>query len=573
LGGNSIPERSPKVIAAHEFLEITRDFTDPKDVLREAISNSLDWHANQIYIKVTEDRTHPEEELVIEIKDDGIGITEDRLKSFFDLGNSIPGPPGSRPQIGNKGHGTKTYYNSRRIEVDTKVTNTTIHAVMTDPLQKLMTNEIPTYRYALTHETNEHTGTAIRILHYNMSKNKRDFGHRILKDYVRWKTKFGSVEKEFGVRDYERKMLMLQGLGRNDFEQIPFGHVFPAENCNIEHFRRTHQENWSEQFCKRWIFPHHEIIGNPGKFIDMVFYVEGDEAKRSYNDMIRTRRPFDYGMYKVEDRYGLWVCKDYIPIKRYNEWLGLGKRLETKYHAFVNCQDFRLTANRGDVGNTPPDLLTSIAETVRQIFENDIIRSNTYQEYDDAVRYEEQYQTAQQETKDFDRRRRRALSKNVCNFEGLELIEPAMEMGVVALFNLVRSRHPEIFPFNIIDYDTKRGYDALVSRRDPRDLTRDTMFFLEFKYKLDENFNHAFSHLEAIVCWDCVLFNDQTVTDIEGSSLHLRITPGQGPTDYKHYILQSNTGTHNVEVFVLKDYLREKLHIEFRPRAAGTRNR
>jgi hypothetical protein len=133
----------------------------------------------------------------------------------------------------------------------------------------------------------------------------------------------------------------------------------------------------------------------------MVFYIEGDEAKRSYNKMITGRgRPIEYGMYKVEDRYGLWVCKDYIPIKQVNEWLGLGKRLETKYHAFVNCQELRLTANRGDVGNTPPDLLQAIEHTVKQVYEENIIGSTEFQEYEEAAELEEQYQTSAQEKKD-----------------------------------------------------------------------------------------------------------------------------------------------------------------------------
>ena len=29
----------------------------------------------------------------------------------------------------------------------------------------------------------------------------------------------------------------------------------------------------------------------------------------------------------------------------------------TKFHAFVNCQDLRLTANRGSIDNTPSEIL------------------------------------------------------------------------------------------------------------------------------------------------------------------------------------------------------------------------
>jgi len=33
------------------------------------------------------------------------------------------------------------------------------------------------------------------------------------------------------------------------------------------------------------------------------------------------RRGRDTGRYRVADRYGLWLCKDYIPIQRINDWI------------------------------------------------------------------------------------------------------------------------------------------------------------------------------------------------------------------------------------------------------------
>ena len=38
------------------------------------------------------------------------------------------------------------------------------------------------------------------------------------------------------------------------------------------------------------------------------------------------------------------------------------------------------------------------------------------------------------------------------------------------------------------------------------------------------------------------------------------------PGSYKKYMLVSNTSPHNIEVFVLKDYLKDKLILDFRPR-------
>ena len=567
-----LKSRRPQVEEAREFLEITYDFTDPRDAIREAISNSIDWDATKINIIIAEDRTRPDEELVIEIKDNGIGLNERRLEAFFDLGRSTAIELNdSNKKIGYKGHGTKTYFNSRQIEVFSYSQECTVYAIMDSPLQKLMNDEVPEYEYDIEPKKNEKTETKIIIRGYNMNKNIQDFDHRVLKDYILWFTRFGSIEKECGISDNKDKILFLQGLGQKDLERIEFGHQFPLEKCNINRLMQERPSDWTKVFVKRWLFQNRQIIDNPGKSIDIIFYVEGDEAKRSYNLMIRVRgRTPEYGMYKVEDRYGLWICKDYIPIKRYNDWLGLGKRLETKYHAFVNCQNFRLTANRGDIGNTPSDLLRAIEQTVKQIFEDEIIGSAEYQEYEEAAELEQQYQTAEQERKDFTRRRKRVKTKKVYKFENVELIEPGVEMGVIALFNLVYALKPSIFPFHIIDYDTKRGYDALVARKIPIDLSKESMFFIEFKYTLISEFNHSFEHLTAIICWDCNLSEGDEVRDIQDKRRELRITPPGDDSNYTCYMLVSPRGTHNIEVFVLKYYLQEILGIEFRPRSERT---
>jgi len=127
-----------------------------------------------------------------------------------------------------------------------------------------------------------------------------------------------------------------------------------------------------------------------------------------------------------------------------------------------------------------------------------------------------------------------------------------------------------LFPFRVIDYDTKRGYDALVSEPTVRDLTKESIYFIEFKYMLGEEFNHSFDHLAAVICWDSRLSEGAEVTDIQGKRRELRITEPQNGIDYTRYMLVSSTEPHNIEVLVLKDYLHEKLGIEFRPRKKAT---
>jgi len=81
-------EFTPTVNQAGEFLEISNDFTNPKEVAREAISNSFDAGAKNIKIEIYVDKSSGIVELVINIEDDGEGMDEEQLKAFFGLGYS-----------------------------------------------------------------------------------------------------------------------------------------------------------------------------------------------------------------------------------------------------------------------------------------------------------------------------------------------------------------------------------------------------------------------------------------------------------------------------------------------------
>lgn len=119
-----MPKFTPTVDIASEFLEISSDFGDPREIIREAISNSFDAGAKTISITAIIDRSSGEDELVVSLEDDGEGMNEDQLRLFFGLGltnRKIVDNLGRKvsKSIGEKGHGTKIYFNSRRIEVET----------------------------------------------------------------------------------------------------------------------------------------------------------------------------------------------------------------------------------------------------------------------------------------------------------------------------------------------------------------------------------------------------------------------------------------------------------------------
>src|SRR5688572_12109153 len=91
----------PKVDETQEFIEIANDFSNPLDLVREGLSNSFDAGAKNIEITFNVIKEYGESNLEIILKDDGKGMDEIGLQSFFDLGNSMS--RGVDDKIGEKG--------------------------------------------------------------------------------------------------------------------------------------------------------------------------------------------------------------------------------------------------------------------------------------------------------------------------------------------------------------------------------------------------------------------------------------------------------------------------------------
>ena len=156
---------TPSVDAAQEFIEIATDFSNPLDLVREAISNSFDAKANKIRIAFTTLREAGESILFTEIEDDGAGMNEEGLRSFFDLGNSLR--RGDPEKIGEKGHGTKVYFNSTEITVRTSQSGRSFVATMTQPFRSFHQRKIPEVTVTVSDTPDKPDGTLIQIKGYN----------------------------------------------------------------------------------------------------------------------------------------------------------------------------------------------------------------------------------------------------------------------------------------------------------------------------------------------------------------------------------------------------------------------
>jgi len=553
---------TPQVNATQEFIEIANDFANPLDLVREAISNAFDARAKSIELSFYVEVIEGESTFVVSLVDDGEGMSKPELQKFFDLGNSTRREDPT--SIGEKGHGTKVFFNAKKVVVDTQREGVRLVATLDSPFKKPHAREVPPVSVLETASETMSPGTSILIYGYNNNRKER-FTHERLKDYIRWFTKFGSIEQEFGSSSLVNTTLRIKGLDRDDFETLRFGHVFPAESEDVNKlFDRLHVDA-PHHYCRK-IIRTGSLIRNPEIRYNAVFSVEGRRVKYDSNPMLRrSGYAAPQGSYTVQDRYGFWLCKDFIPIQRNNSWVTSKGSEFTRLHAFFNCQALKLTANRGSVENTPAEVLQDIEEVVRSLYK-EITESDEWLMLDYLEDEAEGYNTTERERKNFELRRAKVNQSNIATFQGMLLVEPKRESGVHAIVVQLLTLKPDLFNFPILDYDTHEGIDVLVKERNSVSVGDSRLYYVEFKHFLAKSFNHSFENLHSVVCWDSGLKNGDIISDINREERKLSIVPPENADDRTRYFLDNSRKAHRIEVFVLKDYLPQKLGIAFRPR-------
>lgn len=146
------------------------------------------------------------------------------------------------------------------------------------------------------------------------------------------------------------------------------------------------------------------------------------------------------------------------------------------------------------------------------------------------------------------------------------MVEPERENGVFSIFLLLSSIEPDLFPFQIIDYDTHDGIDVIAKGNKKTPISSAKLYYVEYKRTLEKGFNHSFENLHSIVCWDTSIKHDDILTDINGDERKMQILSPENDNDYTHFFLDNPRKAHKIEVFVLKYYLKEKLNLEFKTR-------
>ena len=259
-----------------------------------------------------------------------MGLTSKRFEAFWNLadsselqkdkyGKKIEGRTGERVTV------LKLIGNVENLSVESisKIQDDEYWHVLgwiNEPINTLIEKEaVPDYLYVDEKLKSDHkTFTEVTIKGFHIL-GEEEFRHEVLKDYILWFTKFGSIEINLGIDVHKEKRLVLQGLGREKPELIKFGHVFPSMANNVKKLKDKYKDSWEKNYVNKWAFNSVEIKGYPDSKLDMLFYIEGDSAKRRHNDMLKAPgRPPYHWRYTVMDRYGIYVCKDYIPCPQQN---------------------------------------------------------------------------------------------------------------------------------------------------------------------------------------------------------------------------------------------------------------
>ncbi len=560
----------PKVNDVREFLEITGDFGEPLEIVREAISNSIDWNASFIEIKFEVRNFKGRSRLFISFLDDGEGMTEKIIsEDFWGLGfsNSREDPN----KIGEKRHGTKIFLRSQRVEVITKGSEGVFESNCNEPYAALSEGELHTpqvrrrSRFLDNRDEIAH-GTKITIIGYNDNVRSK-FIQNIVKDYILWFTKIGSVENEFGKKENLDFKVLLQCVNREEPEEITFGYVFPEESYDIDALFDEYSSEAADYYVRKWCFKSCRLKNHPEVTYDSVYYIEGDAVKRKYNQNISSRRNRSSGSYRVADRYGLWVCKDYIPITRKNEWItsfGTGSNAFGLIHGFVNCQKLKLTANRGDISNTEPGVLEELEEAIKQ--EIRLIDISLKNEGIYFLREQQEIQKSiEQEKAEYESRVNSIKKRSKISIQDVELFEPHNESEVFGFLITLTTLLPDLFEFTPIDYNTSRGIDIIAQNKRADGIRENKYSYIELKYILRSDFNHAFRYLRWIVCWDfsSKITEDTKFTGIKADEDIRKLKIEKDKDGHNIYFLEGVGNVHKIEVIRLREFIKNKLVLEF----------
>ncbi|MCO5251074.1 MAG: ATP-binding protein [Candidatus Kapabacteria bacterium] len=506
-------EKELKVNQISLYREIAKNLVNPLEVIREAISNSHDAKSSEIMIKIFRNSDNI---FCIEISDDGNGMGVEEFERFFNLGDSQK----LKNNIGQKGLGTKTYFRSHELLVESqnKDSKKRYKATLNEPWDKLNQNVLPKYEFDEIEYQPGKDGTIISIQDYRIDHPERYFNIDTLQDYILWYTAAGSFKTKFAdkiqLQKYVQnihispKIFLRDELNKKDIE-FAGSHQFAEPNENPIYDFNNDQNPRSDNYCRHF-GPFYRETTIEQEFVSFQLYgtVSGKSKRREISH-------FHQGETQ-KSRFGLYLCKDFIPVVNRRDLLKDSNYQH--YHLLLNSQNFDLTADRNNISNEDDPKIKWILNEFDILWRTQI--KSVAEESYIKLRVEEIAQADQ-------KKRIVSLKNRISNYSSLPSISgldipvlkiPNNEAQVAILFTALLTKYPEKFDGLKIGHHSDKSTTDLICEKDDN-----SSLLVELEYVLSNLFRHghAFETFDYVVCWNVDLEINQAKRTPEGNTLKL----------------------------------------------------
>ncbi|PZX10128.1 histidine kinase/DNA gyrase B/HSP90-like ATPase [Breznakibacter xylanolyticus] len=602
-----------KINKSSEIFQIITDFGDPLEIFREAFQNAIDEDATKVFCRVYHTKKLSGDELIIDIWNNGHGLQKTNISNFFDLAYSTKVDENGIPikgKLGYKGHGAKIYFNSKQVIITSKTKAEYWSAKLDNPIEQLEQKSTLEYsdfiepsltNVLLPEDWSE--GFWVRItghLHFKTEHTKFKLNHKNLRDYSKWFTVFGSIATYYNseLRDKNIK-LYLQGIDFETFKReadvclinpkttfetvygieyeiINLGHYFPPERFEDKIMKKHIKEIGSNkpfwEYYSRMAHNDWVSCDNNTSFYLMI-NVEGYETKREYDILLTQRGKARTAISHTDvQRYGIWACKGGIPVEKIDNWIEGGKGQYSYLQAFVDCDDFKLTANRGSIHNTEIEKLDIVKKKLNEIFSSKKI-SDLLNERKDIEEFENILISIEEDGNKLEKRFKESKRrKSIILPNGTRLKEPSKlktgysESETMVLLIQLTTLYPQLFTFKLEDYDTTKGIDFVIEEnKNPK--------YIELKGTLDKRINHPFRYISKFITYDLSINENDIIEDNETFKAVLKVNKtdifqsfdenlrGKKYTSYK--LDPDAASIPSMEIIQLKSILTEILEAKF----------
>jgi len=602
-----------KINQGYELYQIITDFGDPLEIFREAFQNALDEEATMVFCNVHHKKRLSGSELYIDVWNNGSGLPKSKVSNFFDLANSTKIDEHGLPikgKLGYKGHGAKIFFNSIEVQITSKCENEYWSVNLEKPIFQIETNSSIVYSdFKEPEELNLELpkdwkeGFFVRIighLHFKTEHTKFKLNHKNLRDYSKWFTGFGTIATLYDetLKNKDIKLYLhgidfetfsselsdksiipkpeVQEIDGIEYELIALGHYFPEQRYSDKDMKKyvklinSNKPFWD--YYSRLAYSERVSCDNNLSFY-FAISIEGYETKREY-DILLTRRgkPRTAISHNDSQRYGIWACKGGVPVEKIDDWIEGGKGQYSYLKAFVDCDEFNLTANRGSINNTEIEKIDLIKRKINEIFNSKKIKDLLNERLEiekletTILSIDEDGQNLEKRFKDSNKSKKIILPDEKVLKEPKKLKSGYSESETLILLIHIISNYPDLFPFQLFDYDTSKGIDFVVSDGShPK--------YIELKGTMNKRINHPFRHIHKFITYDIGFAENEIIEDIESFKAVLKINrkdtfqsfneeyKGKSYTSYK---LEPNTAAINsMEVIKLKSILSDILGATF----------